>query len=100
MRTTSKGRQRGCEKVRRLQQMLLLPERHTVSEDLPPRRWRKGCKLKAQNFQKMKLGAGNLLDSPRCMQSWTVVRRMPGETFCNCNEEFGKRAENLCCGSG
>ena len=50
MRTNSKGRRRDCEKVRRLQQLLLLPQRQTASEDLNPSRGCRGCELKAQNF--------------------------------------------------
>ena len=35
---------------------------------------------------------GNLLNCPRRVQSWNVMRLVPGEKFCNGSEQFGKRA--------
>ena len=55
-----------------------------------------------QDFQNMQLGAGYLLNCPRCMQSWNVMRLVQGEGLCDCTAVLNPGAvrRNRCCDNG
>ena len=91
---TSKDSGWDCERVRSLRQLLLLP-RSESTEEFNPSRWREDCMFSLQYIQNPKFDSGNLLDFPRSVQNWDVVRQVPGEELFDCSEQFGKREEML-----